>query len=351
VSISIKQVEKVEIGIGGTMKGRARFTAAVLVAAALLAAGCGGSGGSGRGDKLTLVAYSTPREAYEQLIPAFQKTEAGKGVSFSQSYGASGDQSRAVRNGLAADVVTFSLEPDMAKLVDAGLVAKDWNAGPTNGMVTRSVVVFVVRRGNPKNIRTWDDLVGPGVEVIEPNPFTSGGARWNVMAAYGAQLKAGKTPEQAAAYLLELFRHVPVQDKSAREALQTFVGGKGDVMLAYENEAINAQQKEQPVDYVVPDTTILIENPIAVVAKSRNAAAASAFVDFLRSEPAQRIYAQRGYRPVNPAAAAGADFPRPSGLFTIRDLGGWPEVSTRFFDKQDGIVAGIEREVGVSVGS
>jgi sulfate/thiosulfate transport system substrate-binding protein len=330
------------------MKGRVKF-AALLVAGALLAAGCGG--GSGGGDKLTLVAYSTPREAYEQLIPEFQKTAAGKGVSFSQSYGASGDQSRAVQNGLAADVVAFSLEPDMTKLVDAGLVAKDWNADAHKGMITNSVVVFIVRKGNPRNIRTWDDLIKPGVEVIEPNPFTSGGAKWNIMAAYGAQLKAGKTPEQATAYLLELFRHVPVQDKSAREALQTFVGGKGDVMLAYENEAINAQQKEQPVDYVVPDNTILIENPIAVAAKSRNPTEAKAFVDFLRSEPAQKTYAARGYRPVNQAAAASVNFPKPSGLFTIKDVGGWSEVNRRFFDKEGGIVAGIERQVGVSVGS
>ena len=332
------------------MKLRPRLLAGLLVAVALGAAGCGGSGGSGGSDKLTLVAYSTPREAYEQLIPAFQKTEAGRGVGFSQSYGASGDQSRAVQNGLAADVVTLALEPDMTKLVDAGLVAKDWNADEHKGMITNSVVAFIVRKGNPKNIRTWDDLIKPGVEVIEPNPFTSGGAKWNIMAAYGAQLQAGKTPEQAEAYLLELFRHVPVQDKSAREALQTFIGGKGDVMLAYENEAINAQQKEQPVDYVVPDSTILIENPIAVTTKAKQAATATAFVDFLRSEPAQRLYAERGYRPVNAAAAAGADFPEPAGLFTIKDLGGWSEVNKRFFDKETGIVADIERAVGVSVG-
>jgi sulfate transport system substrate-binding protein len=331
------------------MKVRAKLTAVLVAAGMLLAAGCGGSGGGS--DKLTLVAYSTPREAYEQLIPAFQKTEAGKGTTFSQSYGASGDQSRAVHNGLAADVVTLALEPDMTRLVDAGLVAEDWNAGPARGMITRSVVVLIVRKGNPKGITTWDDLIRPGVEVIEPSPFTSGGAKWNVMAAYGAQLRAGKTPEQAADYLLELFRHVPVQDKSAREALQTFIGGKGDVMLAYESEAINAQQKEQPVDYVVPDNTILIENPIAVAAKSRNPATAGAFVEFLRSEEAQRMYAERGYRPVDAAAAAGADFPRPSGLFTIKDLGGWSEVDKRFFDKEAGIVADIERQVGVSVGS
>src|SRR6266540_2065167 len=220
----------------GAMKVCARFGAALLAAMALLAAGCGGSGGSGGGDKLTLVAYSTPREAYEQLIPAFQKTDAGKGISFSQSYGSSGDQSRAIQNGLAGDVVALSLEPDMTKLVDAGLVDKGWNAGDHKGMVTDSVVVLVVRKGNPKNIRTWDDLVKPGIEVIEPNPFTSGGAKWNVMAAYGAQLAQGKTEPQALDYLAKLFKNVPVQDKSAREALQTFIGGKGDVMLAYENE-------------------------------------------------------------------------------------------------------------------
>jgi sulfate/thiosulfate-binding protein len=334
---------------GDEMRARARFGAALLAAVALLAAGCGGAGGGGK--RLTLVAYSTPREAYEQLIPTFQKTEAGKGITFSQSYGASGDQSRAVRNGLAGDVVALSLEPDMTKLVDAGLVARDWNAGEHKGMVTDSVVVLVVRKGNPKNIRTWDDLVKPGVEVIEPNPFTSGGAKWNVMAAYGAQRKLGKTHEQAVAWLEQLFRNVPVQDKSAREALQTFVGGKGDVMLAYENEAITAQQKHQDVDYVVPHQTILIENPIAVVTRSRNAAAAKAFVDYLRSAEAQRIFAGKGYRPVNQEVAATTSFPKPSGLFTITQLGGWAQVNEQFFDKDHGIVADIERKVGVSVGS
>jgi sulfate/thiosulfate transport system substrate-binding protein len=334
------------------MKVRTKFAAALLVAGSLLAAGCGGSGGSGGGgDKLTLVAYSTPREAYEALIPAFQKTDGGRGISVSQSYGASGDQSRAVQNGLAGDVVALSLEPDMTKLVDAGLVAKDWNADEHKGMITDSVVALVTRKGNPRNIKTWDDLIKPGVEVITPNPFTSGGARWNVMAAYGAQLEQGKSPEQAVAYLEQLFRNVPVQDKSARESLQTFIGGKGDVMIAYENEAITAQQKEQPVDYVVPDQTILIENPIAVVSKSKNPEKAKAFVDYLRSTEAQQVFVQKGYRPVNEQVAATADFPRPSGLFTIADLGGWSDVTKRFFDKEAGIMADIEQKIGVSVGS
>src|SRR5215217_3102328 len=241
-----------------------------LAALALLAlAGCGGTsedsaGASGGSTKLTLVAYSTPEEAYKELIPAFTKTPEGKGVSFDQSYAASGEQSRAVEGGLPADVVEFSLEPDMTRLVDAGLVDKDWNQDEYDGFVTDSVVVFMVRKGNPKNIRTWDDLVKDDLEVIEPNPFTSGGAKWNIMAAYGAQLEAGKSPQEAKDYVAQLFEHVPVLDKSARESLQTFSSGKGDVLLGYENEAILAQQEGEELDYIVPDQTILIENPIAI---------------------------------------------------------------------------------------
>ena len=324
---------------------------ATMVTVVLVAAGCGATGGGGGGNRLSLVAYSTPREAYAALIPAFQKTAAGKGLSFSQSYGASGDQSRAVAAGLPADVVALSLAPDMDKLADAGLVAKDWSSGPDKGMVTDSVVALVVRKGNPKGIRTWDDLVKPGVQVITPNPFSSGGARWNVMGAYGAQIEQGRSQAEATAYLERLFKNVPVQDKSAREALQTFVGGKGDAMIAYENEAIAAQQAGQPVDYVVPDQTILIENPIAVVARSRHQTQAKAFVDFLRSPEGQGIFAQKGYRPVNPQAAGADRFPRPKGLFTIDDLGGWDQVTKTFFDKRDGVMAQIEKQVGVSVGS
>ncbi len=332
---------------------RVKLGAVLLLAVALVAAGCGStsSGGGGGTAKLTLVAYSTPREAYQALIPAFQATTAGKGVTFSQSYGASGDQSRAVLAGLPADVAEFSLAPDMTKLVDANLVAADWNAGPAKGMVTDSVVVLMVRKGNPKGIHTWNDLVKPGVQVITPNPFSSGGARWNVMAAYGAQIKQGKTPAQATDYLLQLFKNVPVQDKSAREATQTFVGGKGDVEIAYENEAIAARQAGQPVDYVVPDQTILIENPIAVTTKSKHQTQAKAFVDFLESAAGQQIFAKKGYRPVDPAAARAAGFPSPPGLFTIADLGGWKDVAKQFFDKDSGVMAGIEKQVGVSLGS
>src|SRR3954468_2700297 len=198
---------------------RAAFAAIAALALVLAAAGCGSSAsGSGDGNKVTLVAYSTPQEAYQEIIPAFQKTSAGKGVKFTQSYGASGEQERAVEGGLQADVVALSLAPDVDKLVKADLVDSSWSNAPYDGFVTNSVVVFEVRKGNPKNIKTWDDLVKPGVDVITPNPFTSGGAKWNIMAAYGAQLEQGKSPGQAEGYLTSLFKNVSVLDKSAREA-------------------------------------------------------------------------------------------------------------------------------------
>src|SRR5689334_19222383 len=318
---------------------------AALVAVAGVVAGCGGtsSASGGGGGKLSLVAYSTPQEAYAQLIPAFQKTAAGKGVTFSQSYGASGDQSRAVANGLPADVVEFSLEPDVTKLVDAGLVSSSWNQDQWHGFVTNSVVALVVRKGNPKNIKTWDDLIKPGVQVIEPNPFASGGARWNVMAAYGAQLEQGKSDAQATTYLNKLFHNVPVQDKSARDAMTTFTSGKGDVLLAYENEAIAAKQAGQDIDYVVPDQTILIQNPIAVTSTSKDPGKAKDFIAFLRSKQGQEIFQSKGYRPVDQSK-----FPTPKNLFTIDKLGGWSSVNDKFFDPDKGVVAKIEKDLGVS---
>jgi sulfate transport system substrate-binding protein len=319
---------------------------------ALAAAGCGGgdetAGASGRGGTLSLVAYSTPREAYEEIIPAFQETPEGEGWEFEQSYAASGEQRRAVEEGLPADVVHLSLEPDVTALVDAGLVDADWNQNEHIGILTNSVVVFAVRPGNPKGIETWDDLLQEGVEVITPNPFTSGGAQWNIMAAYGAQLEQGKSDEEAIAYLRELFlEHVPVQDKSAREALQTFSGGKGDVMLAYENEAIFAQQAGEELEYVVPAETILIENPAAIVSTSESPEAAQEFLDYLYTPEAQTVFASKGYRPVVEGVETEFDSSGPAGLFTIADLGGWADVRTRFFDREESIFLEIENELGV----
>jgi sulfate/thiosulfate-binding protein len=345
------------------VKARSLALLAALVAAALVVAACGGAddtagGGSsssssagGAKTRLSLVAYSTPQVVYDEVIPQFQKTEAGSGVTFRESFGASGDQSRAVESGLAADVVAFSLAPDMDRLVKAGLVDKTWANTPTKGLVSRSVVSFIVRKGNPKNIRTWDDLLKPGVKVLTPNPFTSGAAKWNILAAYGAKSGGGENAAAGLDFLRELItKHVQVQDKSGREALQNFASGTGDVLVSYENEAITAQKKGQKVDYVIPDQTILIENPIAVVSKSSHPQQAKAFLSFALSAQAQQKFADWGYRPVDQKVldANTSKFPTPKGLFTIRDLGGWSKVNDEFFDPDKGSIAKIEQAAGVS---
>jgi sulfate/thiosulfate transport system substrate-binding protein len=320
-----------------------RISALLAVALALPAA----AAGAAKEVKLSLVAYSTPKDAYTKLIPAFQKTAAGKGVGFSQSYGASGDQARAVAAGLPADVVELSLAPDISLLAQKGIVSPSWDKNKWHGIVTRSVVVFVVRGGNPKHIRTWSDLLKPGVQVITPNPFTSGGARWNIMAGYGGALRAGKTPKQAIAYLTQLFKkHVVAQPSSAREALQTFLAGRGDVLLSYENEAILAKNKGQAVNWVAPKATILIENPIAVTKTTKHAAEANAFVKFLYTKQAQTLFAQTGYRPVLKSVAKKSGFTNPKQLFTIGYVGGWAKVEKKFFDPNSSVMATIERGLG-----
>ncbi|MCW2916988.1 MAG: sulfate transporter, periplasmic sulfate-binding protein [Actinomycetia bacterium] len=317
-------------------------------------AACGGSStkssssGSDKKVQLALVAYSTPQAAYEKIIKAFQSTPEGKNVTFTQSYGASGDQSRAVASGLKADLVAFSLETDITRLTKAGLVAEDWNTDATKGMVTDSVAVIATRKGNPKGIKTWDDLTKPGVQVITPNPFTSGGARWNILAGYGAKSAKGTNKTAGVAFLDSLLKNVPVQDDSGRKSLQTFTGGKGDAIITYENEAIFAQQKNQPLDYTVPDSTILIENPIAVTKNSAHPAEAKAFLTFLHSQQAQKIFVDNGYRPTADGVPGADKFPKPAGLFTIKDLGGWTQVTKDLFDPQAGVVTGIEKKLGVT---
>jgi sulfate/thiosulfate transport system substrate-binding protein len=211
--------------------------------------------------------------------------------------------------------------------------------------------VFMVRKGNPEGIKDWDDLVTGDLEVLEPNPFTSGGAKWNIMAAYGAQLEKGKTPEEAQQYLAELFKNVPVLDKSARESLQTFSSGKGDVLLGYENEAILAQQKGEELDYIVPDQTLLIENPVAATTESRDPELAQKFVDFLYTDEAQKIFVGKGYRPVVEGTADADKFPKPADLFEIKKFGGWDRVNDEFFDPEKGVVAKIFQSQGKSTES
>ncbi|MGN6187945.1 MAG: sulfate ABC transporter substrate-binding protein [Conexibacter sp.] len=340
---------------------RKAVLALLALAALAVVAGCGGSsdsaggsdvsGGGNAKTTLSLVAYSTPEVVYDEIIPDFQKTAAGRDVGFKTSFGASGDQSRAVESGLRADVVTFSTEPDMTRLVDAGIVDPSWNSTPTRGLVTTSVVAFVVRKGNPKHIKTWDDLLRPGVKVLTPNPFSSGAAKWNLLAAYGQASRAGRDPQAGLDYVRKLITdHVPVQDKSGREALSDFTGGNGDVLLSYEYEATTAQKKGEDVDFVVPDDTIKINIDIA---KTRTApAAAQQFLDYVLSKPAQQRFVDWGYRPVNAdvlaAAKARGLFPDPPGLFTIDDLGGWSKVNDQFFDVDRGSIAKIEEDAGVS---
>ena len=299
---------------------------------------------------VTLAAYTTPREVYEELIPMFQATEAGAGVGFEQSYSGSGEQSRAVEAGLPADVVALSLWPDVERLVEPGIVAPDWDENEHGGMVSDSIVVFAVRPGNPKGVEGWDDLIREDVDVITPNPFTSGGAQWNLLAAYQTQLEAGRSEEEARTYLREVIANTSVMDRSAREALTTFFAGQGDVLIAYENEAIFAQQMGQPVEYVVPDATMLIENPVAVTLTGDAPEAAGAFVDFLITPEAQRVFGRKGYRPVVEEVLAEFDYAQPLQLFTIADMGGWEEVRPRFFDPDSGLVAEIFGELGRDAG-
>ncbi|MCW3010752.1 MAG: sulfate transporter, periplasmic sulfate-binding protein [Solirubrobacterales bacterium] len=338
-----------------------RKTPIALLATALALAGCGGSddtgGGSasaaapssgGRETSLNLVAYSTPQVVYDEIIPAFARTGAGAGVSFKSSFGASGDQSRAVAAGQKADYVSFSIEPDMARLVGAGLVEPTWADTPSRGLVTTSLVAFIVRRGNPKNIRTWDDLLREDVEVLTPNPFTSGAAKWNLLGAYGQAADGGKDPQAGVDYVAKLIKdHVKIQDKSGREALQSFTSGEGDVLLSYEYEATTAQKKGEEVDYVVPADTIRIDITAAVTKDAPPEA--KAFHDYVLSKPGQEAFVEWGYRPVNEEVlAANKDkFPDPPGVFTIDDLGGWEKVDEELFDVEKGAIAKLEEEAGV----
>ncbi len=332
----------------------ARSAAALALSASVLAA-CGGGASDVAGDTgdtkadttLTLVAYAVPEPGWSKIIPAFAATPEGKGVAVTTSYGASGDQSRAVVDGKPADIVNFSVEPDVARLVKADKVAKDWNADVTKGIPFGSVVSLVVRQGNPKNIKDWDDLLQPGVEVVTPSPLSSGSAKWNLLAPYAAKSNGGKDAQAGLDFVTKLVtEHVKTRPGSGREATDVFLQGTGDVLISYENEAINVERQGKPVEHVNPPQTFRIENPVAVVTSSNHQDKATALKNFLYTPEGQKLWAEAGFRPVDPAVAAdfAKDFPAPQKLWTIADLGGWGEVDPALFDKENGTITKIYKQ-------
>jgi sulfate/thiosulfate-binding protein len=339
-----------------TSSGKSKRRVEAVVAAALLAigvlaaSGCGSSSDSSSsgGGKLDVVGYSTPEAVYQEALePAFEKTAAGNGVSFSNSFGASGDQSRAVAAGQPASIVHFAQGGDMERLVEEGQVDAGWDKQPYGGIAQDSVVVITVRKGNPKGIHSFDDLLTKDVGIVTPNPFSSGAARWNIMAVYGTEINAGKSPEEALAAVKTVLEKTKAQPGSARDALAAFTQGEGDVLLGYENEAIKAENEGEEVEYVIPPSTIQIETPIAVT-KEATEPAAQDFLKFIWSDAGQEIWAENGYRPVNPKLVDPKQFPTPKELFKISQFGGWGKVNDEFFDEETGSVAKIEGELGVS---
>jgi sulfate/thiosulfate-binding protein len=317
------------------------------------AANQGASQPTGNQVKLILGAYTTPREAYKELIPLFQKQwkeKTGQDVVFEESYLGSGAQSRAIVEGFEADIAALSLEADVNRIKDAGLITHDWKSGPYKGMISDSIVSFAVRPGNPKGIRDWADLAQPGLEILTPNPKTSGGAMWNVLALYGAAKRGfveGVSKDDDAAaqdFLLNVLKNVTVMDKGARESITNFEKGVGDLAITYENEVLVGQQSGQTYELVIPRSTILIENPVAVidtyVDKHGTREAAEAFVAFLSTKEAQEIFAKYGLRSVDPevAKATASQYPHVEDLFNIDYFGGWEKATPDFFG-ENGIYA------------
>jgi sulfate transport system substrate-binding protein len=336
-----------------TMNKTIKVAAALSAAGVLALTGCSGDSSSASGDAVNVVGYSVLQQANEGVIDAFNATDAGKDVEVKGSYGASGDQSRAVVNGQDADEVHLSLEPDVTRLVDEGLVAKDWKDNDTKGICTQSIVVMVVKTGNPEGIDSWDDLAKPGVGIVTPNPASSGSAKWNLLAAYGSVIAGGGSEADAATYMKQFFANVVALPDSGRDATTAFTSGTGDVLLSYENEAILARQSGTDFDYVIPDSSLLIENPCALTTDASESA--QAFMDFQKSEDGQKLYAETGYRPlvdVGDVEVKGANdesdpFPDPATLLTVdKDFGGWDAANTKFFDENDGILTKIQAEAG-----
>jgi len=334
--------------------------AGAVVAAAVGLSACGGgstsssaggsSGAAASATTLNVVGFAVIKAAYDELGTAFAATDAGKGVSFKGSYGASGAQSRAVIAGQKADVVALSLTPDVDNIAKAGLVDESWKTGPAKGIVSHSVVVIAFRKGNPKGIKGWADLAKPGVGIVTADPGTSGSAKWNLLAAYSQALGASKDEAAAKTYLTGFVKNVVSWNDSGRTATDAFVKGTGDVLISYENEAIAARAAGVELDYLVPDTTVLIENPAAVTKAAPPQA--KTFLDFVASAPGQKILGGKGFRPVDESVTVsgvkGANdeanpFPKVANLVTVEILGGWSAVNKSLFDKDNGLVAQLRK--------
>lgn len=343
---------------GGNRRRRVRFALAVTALLSMPAiAGCGTDSGSATGStggigdgQVDLVAYSTPQEAYENVLqPAFQATTDGKDIRFTNSFAASGDSRRAVEAGQPADFVNFALETDMTPLVEQGVVAEDWRDNEFRGIVHNSVVAIVTRPGNPENVKSFQDIVDKDLDLVTANPAVSGGARWNILAVWGSVTANGGSDAEAREFTKQILSRATVQPTSARDALQAFISGEGDVLLSYENEAIAALNAGQEIDYVVPDDTLLIEQPAAVTVDA--GPEARSWLEWLWSDEAQELWADAGYRPVKPRLVDEERFPTPQNLFTIDDdFGGWEAAKVKYFEEGTGLVMQIEEELGVQAG-
>src|SRR6478609_1380507 len=303
--------------------GAAALSVSLLASTSACTDPASGSTGGGQKGEVSVVGFSVMKTANQQVISDFKKTDAGKNVNFQESYGASGDQARAIIAGLKADEAHLSLEPDVTKLTDAGIVGQDWKSGANKGILTQSVVTMVVRKGNPKHIQNWDDLIKPGVKIVTPNPGSSGSAKWNILAAYGHVLATGGSESDAQAYLKKFLGNVAALPGSGKDATTAFEGGTGDVLLSYENEAIEARAAGADFDYVIPPQTLLIQNPVALTKEASSTA--KSFLDFQLSKKGQTDYAEQGFRPLDDSIKVdvkGANdpadpFPAPQTLMTI----------------------------------
>ncbi len=324
------------------------FRAAAVVVAATVLAGCADKpsvASSPVNDAaVQIVAFNASEPGWNATVHAFYATSEGAGIALAPNFASSGDQVSAVLAGKPADVVHLSTESDMTALVRANLISPDWNSGPTGGVPFGSIATIVVRKGNPRGIATWADLLQPGLEVLTPSPVKVGSGRWALLAAYAATSAGNQNPEAGKDYLRRLIlEHVMLGPTTVKAAVDEFEHGRGDVLLASESIALDMQRQGLPVERIVPPQTLQMDSPVAVVKTSRHYEDATRIVNYLFSDAGQRIWAEQGYRPTNPQIAAefADQFPAPETIWTVADLGGWDQVGPRFFDAQNGFITGL----------